>query len=243
VIFTFTGSGNVSQGAQEVFKVLPHEYVSPHDLKDVIENGDTRKVYGTEVTRDDHLYRIDDGTYTTADYEAHPEQYQSSFADKIAPYTTVLINGVYWDPNTPRLITINQCKELQPKDFRVDNYSGIPALPQRLLAVCDISADPNGSIEFMTDYSTIDFPFYLYNAHTETINWSSLSGNGIVMSSIDNLPAQLPREATDYFGSRLLPFVYDLLKIDDTKSLEEQDISQPIKDVRTCIFTTNHVVI
>ena len=39
VIFTFTGSGNVSQGAQDVFKVLPHEYVSPEDLKDVLMNG------------------------------------------------------------------------------------------------------------------------------------------------------------------------------------------------------------
>ena len=39
VIFTFTGSGNVSQGAQDVFKVLPHEYVSPDELKDVLMNG------------------------------------------------------------------------------------------------------------------------------------------------------------------------------------------------------------
>ena len=40
---------------------------------------------------------------------------------------------------------------------------------------------------------------------------TSLSGNGIVMMSIDNLPAQLPREATDYFGSRLLPYISDLV--------------------------------
>ena len=39
IIFTFTGSGNVSQGAQDVFKVLPHEYVSPNELKDVLMNG------------------------------------------------------------------------------------------------------------------------------------------------------------------------------------------------------------
>ena len=39
----------------------------------------------------------------------------------------------------------------------------------------------------------------------------SLSGNGIIMMIIDNLPAQLPREATDYFGSRLLPFITDLV--------------------------------
>lgn len=77
---------------------MPHEFVSPHDLKDVVENGgnvselkciliwitlDTRKVYGTEVVREDHLYRKDDGTYSTTDYEANPEQYESCFADKV----------------------------------------------------------------------------------------------------------------------------------------------------------------
>ena len=45
VIFTFTGSGNVSQGAQDVFKVLPHEYVSPEDLKDVLMNGGMYSIY------------------------------------------------------------------------------------------------------------------------------------------------------------------------------------------------------
>ncbi|XP_003384172.1 PREDICTED: alpha-aminoadipic semialdehyde synthase, mitochondrial-like [Amphimedon queenslandica] len=230
IIFTFTGSGNVSQGAQDVFKVLPHEYVSPNELQDVLMNGDTRKVYGTEVRRRDHLYRVSDGTYSKPDYVANPELYASNFAEKIAPYTTVLINGVYWAPNTPRLITLEDCKKLQPKEFEVDTYSGVPDLPQRLLAICDISADPNGSIQFMQSYTTIDFPFALYNAHTQDNQWSSLSGNGIVMTSIDNLPAQLPREATDYFGSRLFPFVHELLHLDGSKSLEEQtSLSNAIK--------------
>ena len=39
----------------------------------------------------------------------------------------------------------------------------------------------------------------------------SIAGNGIVLMSIDNLPAQLPREATDYFGTRLLPFIPDMV--------------------------------
>ena len=114
-----------------------------------------------------------------------------------------------------------------------------------------------GSIEFMRDYTSIDFPFVLYNAHTEEFQYSryfiyarrvcrniktlsnslcchylywyfppnivlsifhviyliSLSGNGIIMMIIDNLPAQLPRESTDYFGSRLLPFITDLVSL------------------------------
>ena len=44
---------------------------------------DTRKVYGTEVRRRDHLYRISDGTYSTPDYVANPELYASNFAEKV----------------------------------------------------------------------------------------------------------------------------------------------------------------
>ena len=39
----------------------------------------------------------------------------------------------------------------------------------------------------------------------------SISGNGILLMSIDNLPAQLPREATDYFGNRLFPFISEMV--------------------------------
>lgn len=37
--FIFTGSGNVSQGAQEVFQDLPLEYVTPDTLRKVSEHG------------------------------------------------------------------------------------------------------------------------------------------------------------------------------------------------------------
>lgn len=41
---------------------------------------------------------------------------------------------------------------------------GAPTLPHRMLGICDISADPGGSIEFMTECTTIDHPFCLYDA-------------------------------------------------------------------------------
>lgn len=35
----FTGTGNVSQGAQEIFQELPHEYVEPRHLPGVAKHG------------------------------------------------------------------------------------------------------------------------------------------------------------------------------------------------------------
>ena len=49
--FVFTGSGNVSQGAQEIFQELPHEYVSPSMLQKVAQHGDTNKLYVCEVMK------------------------------------------------------------------------------------------------------------------------------------------------------------------------------------------------
>ena len=47
--FVFTGSGNVSQGAQEMFQELPHEYVPPSMLSKVAEKGARNKLYACEV--------------------------------------------------------------------------------------------------------------------------------------------------------------------------------------------------
>ena len=47
--FVFTGSGNVSQGAQEIFQQLPHEYVPPTMLQKVAKHGERNKLYGCEV--------------------------------------------------------------------------------------------------------------------------------------------------------------------------------------------------
>jgi hypothetical protein len=46
----------------------------------------------------------------------------------------------------------------------IASVPGSPHLPHRLLAICDISADPGGSIEFMNECTTIDEPFCLYDA-------------------------------------------------------------------------------
>jgi alpha-aminoadipic semialdehyde synthase len=55
--FVFTGSGNVSKGAQEIFEELPIEYVPPSMLRKVAEHGSPNKLYGCEVSRVDHLER------------------------------------------------------------------------------------------------------------------------------------------------------------------------------------------
>lgn len=220
--FVFTGSGNVSQGAQEIFQELPHEYVPPNMLQKVAKHGDTNKLYATEIRRSDQFERKRGGGYDADEFEEHPERYISTFAHKYAPYASVIVNGIYWSPATPRLITLPDAKSLlMPASTPwLKAAPGTPNLPSRLVAICDVSADPGGSIEFMNECTTIDEPFCLYDAD-QNKDKKSFKGPGVLICSIDNMPTQLPREATDFFGDLLYPHVENILKSDATKTFEE----------------------
>lgn len=102
LVFVFTGSGNVSLGAQEIFKLLPHTFVDPSRLpelfgkaKDPTQSARTSKrvfqVYGC-VTTSQHMVQHKDPTkeFDKADYYAHPENYSPIFHEKIAPYASVI---------------------------------------------------------------------------------------------------------------------------------------------------------
>ncbi|MED6291147.1 hypothetical protein CHARACLAT_020545 [Characodon lateralis] len=92
VTFCFTGTGNVSKGAQDIINELPVEYVEPHDLKDVSKTGDMNKVYATVLSRHHHLVRKSDGIYDPMEYENHPELYTSHFrtSQEKCPYKEII---------------------------------------------------------------------------------------------------------------------------------------------------------
>uniref|UniRef100_A0A671FMA8 Alpha-aminoadipic semialdehyde synthase, mitochondrial n=1 Tax=Rhinolophus ferrumequinum TaxID=59479 RepID=A0A671FMA8_RHIFE len=217
-------------GAQEIFNELPCEYVEPHELKEVSQTGDLRKVYGTVLSRHHHLVRKTDGIYDPVDYDKYPENYISRFNTDIAPYTSCFINGIYWETNTPRLLTRQDAESLlAPGKSPIVGVEGCPTLPHKLVAICDISADTGGSIEFMTECTTIEHPFCMYDADQHIIH-DSVEGSGILMCSIDNLPAQLPIEATEYFGDMLYPYVEEMILSDATQPLESQNFSPVVRD-------------
>ena len=65
-----------------------------------------------QVRRQDQFERKNGGGFDAQELEEHPERYVSNFAHKFAPYASVIINGIYWAPNTPRLLTIPDAKAL-----------------------------------------------------------------------------------------------------------------------------------
>ena len=64
----------------------------------------------------------------------------------------------------------------------------------------------------MKECTTIDHPFCLYDAENHT-NKESFGGNGVLVCSIDNMPTQLPREATEFFGGLLFPYIKHMVSL------------------------------
>ncbi|KAJ1679092.1 hypothetical protein EV182_002744, partial [Spiromyces aspiralis] len=206
-VFVFTGSGNVSQGAQEVFRSLPHQYVTPDELPALINTPPdkrpadfNRKVYAVEVNAPDYIIHNEAASpYDRSEYRSHPERYRSVFFEKIAPYATTIINGLFWSTEFPRLMTNDQLRQFQSD----------PANRHRLLSLMDISCDIGGSFEFMTYASTIGDPFFYVDASApgSPRQHKDIEQPGIQVNSVDNLPTELPYEASLTFADALYPFV------------------------------------
>lgn len=106
------------------------------------------------------------------------------------------------------------------------------------MGVSDISADYEGSIEFTRRFTSIEEPFLGYDAvedsFKEKIN--DCNEKDILFTSVDHLPAEMPKEASNHFGEKLLPFVVDVLKSDFSKPFAEQD-DLPREIYNACITT------
>ncbi|XP_022888117.1 alpha-aminoadipic semialdehyde synthase [Olea europaea var. sylvestris] len=216
LVFVFTGSGNVSQGAQEIFKLLPHVYVDPGRLpglfetaKDTTELGRATKrvfqVYGCVVTSQDMVEHKDPSKFfDKVDYYAHPENYRPIFHEKIAPFASVIVNCMYWEKRYPRLLTIKQLQNLM--------RNRCP-----LMGIADITCDIGGSIELVNQTTLIDSPFFRYDPFDDSYH-HDMEGSGLICSAVDILPTEFAREASQHFGDILSQFIRSLAS---SKHIEE----------------------
>lgn len=226
LVFAFLGTGNVSEGAQEVFEQLPFEYIGVKDLPQVHDRGSTSKVYGVVIGTEDYLRKKGGGDFNREEFREHPDRYVSVFADEVAPFASVVVNGLRWQDGYPKLLKNSDAKSLLASSFK-DYGSGSP-LPHRLLAICDVSADSKGPFEFIQEYTSIDCPFIIYDAAHQKQEVAS-SGPGVLVCSIHNMPAQLALEATESFGGLLLPYIDSILDSDAAKPLEEHTFHPSIR--------------
>jgi alpha-aminoadipic semialdehyde synthase len=102
LVFVFTGKGNVTKGALEIFQLLPHKMITLEDAKELRKiPGPHHCVYGVMVEQKD-IVRMKPGLFDVKHYRENPSEYESTFASNVAPLTNVIVNGIYWDERYPR---------------------------------------------------------------------------------------------------------------------------------------------
>lgn len=184
-----TGGGRVASGAMETLvsagikKVNPDEFLTKNFQEAVF----------TQLDPWHYVKRIDGQEFNLDHFFNFPEEYETTFL----PYTRVtdmLITCHYWDPRSPVFITRNDMKR---EDFRT-----------RIIA--DVSCDVNGPIPSTLRASTIEDPVYGYDPEDEKESdpWDH---RNITVMAVDNLPGELPRDASNDFGRKLIDEVMPYL--------------------------------
>lgn len=188
-----TGGGRVGQGAA---MILDSAGVTKVSVEDYLRNPANGPRY-VQLSSSDYYVKHDGSVFDRAEFHDHPERFISSFR-KFLGHTDVLIAGAYWDPRAPVLFTADEARR---SDFKIR-------------VVADISCDLDGPIPSTKKASSIHDPFYDYNRETGGLESSFSSENNITVMAVDNLPCEIPREASAGFGEVLLEQVMPRLLAD-----------------------------
>ena len=199
-----TGDGRVAHGAMETLAVANVELVSPDEYL----NRDFDVPVYCQISPEHYVRHMKGLKFSFSHFTKFPQEYESTFL----PYTKVtdiLITGHFWDPRSPLFFTREDMKK---PDFRIS-------------VIADISCDIKGPIPSTLRATTISDPFYSYNPILEIEEPAFSKQTNITVMSIDNLPGELPRDASQDFGKMLMNSVLnDLLTEIESPMIERATI-------------------
>lgn len=200
-----TGFGRVGNGAREIMKLVPVEELAPAEF--LAYKGDVAVFTQLEVN--DYFERIDGSPFEKQAFYQTPELFQSAF-HKYAEHAQLYIACHYWSNKSPNILTNN------------DLYSS------QLSVVADVSCDIAGPIACTIRPSKIADPIFGYDVTTQQeADW--MQPGVIAVMAVDNLPCELPLDASEDFGNELIAQVFPALFGEDPTGIiargSETDLS------------------
>ncbi|MHA7843813.1 MAG: NAD(P)-dependent oxidoreductase [Winogradskyella sp.] len=180
-----TGTGKVAYGAKEILDHLGIKQVSDALY---LTAEFTEPVY---VMADvmEYAKRKDGKVGNKQQFYKDPTGYESNFMP-YAKQTDYFIAGHFYGNNAPYLFTREDAKH---SEFRIN-------------LVADVSCDIDGPVASTIRPSTIANPFYGYNPQTEKEVAFDAKG-AITVMAVDNLPCELPKDASEGFGETFVEHV------------------------------------
>ena len=177
-----TGNGKVAYGAKEMLDAMNIKQVS---VDEYLSNTFNEVVY-CMIDVLDYNKRKDGQIIDNLDFYNHPETYESNFM-RFAEVTDFFIAGHFFGDGSPYLFTREDAKK---QNFKI-KY------------VADISCDIDGPVASTIRPSTITEPIYGYHPKKEKeVNYTNK--DAIVVMAVDNLPCELPKDASEGFGEMFL---------------------------------------
>jgi alanine dehydrogenase len=180
-----TGQGKVSHGVQEILDAIKIKKISPEDyLKKKYDN----PVY-TVLNVEDYYKRMDGKNFEKEDFFKNADGYVSNF-ERFTKVSDIFITGHFYATGSPAILTQEM---LKASDFNIK-------------VIADISCDVNESIYSTLRVSTIEDPFYGYlPGLNKEIDYHHPAA--VVIMAVDNLPCELPLDASLGFGEMFSKYV------------------------------------
>jgi hypothetical protein len=197
-----TGDGRVAGGVLEILNGMKIMRVTPEAF---LRKTDNRSPVFVQLLPINYAKRKDGEPFDLRHFFGHPEMYQNSFLP-FAEVTDILVAAAYWDPKAPVLFT--------KEDLEKENF--------RIRVISDITCDIEGSIPTTVKASSIDDPYYDFHPETGEAVAAFTSGKNITVQAVDNLPCELPVDASEDFGRNLIDKVFTALLGDDPDKIIER---------------------
>ena len=183
--FVITGTGKVGNGVKEVLDAIKIKEVS---VENYLTKNYTQPVY-TQLDVLEYNKRTDGSVLDFNDFHNNPQDYVSNF-ERFTKVSDVYISGHFYANEAPKILTREM---LQANDCKIK-------------VVADISCDVNGPIACTLRSSTIAAPLYGY-LPSENIEVDMFHPAAIVVMAVDNLPCELPKDASEGFGEMFMEHV------------------------------------
>ena len=195
-----SGDGRVGKGAEEVIHTAGIYEVSPTDF---LTSTRDEPIY-TQLSVKEYNKRKDGAAFTKGEFYTNPKLFESDFK-RFSDIGDMYIACHYWDADAPFIFSREDTKS---PDFN-------------LKIVADISCDIDGPVASTIRPSTIDKPLYGYDPQTET-EVDFMTKDAIGVMAVDNLPCELPRDASEDFGNELITKVLPSLINEDSETIIER---------------------
>lgn len=197
-----TGSGRVAHGILEVMNLME---VVEVEKEEYLSREFAYPVYVQLKGAD--LYRhIQNRNYNREHFHVHPGEYECLFHHYLTQ-TDILMNGIFWDVDLPRLF---EKESVSRPEFRIQ-------------VIADITDDLNGSVPINLGDQLIENPVYGVDRITLQ-KTPPYHPNSVDIMAVGNLPNELPRDASKYFGEQLIKYILPDLFLAGSRVIKDATI-------------------